>query len=105
MRNKKVETTLFFTICVFSFVLLFIMIYTDNSRAVPENPDTVQNDYYTVTEYEGKIAVFKNEDNIPFEIYDSFTAVLPETDRELLKKGIIANSTEELQRIIEDYTS
>ena len=81
------------------------MIYTDNSRSAPENSDAVQNDYYTVMEYEGKIAVFKNEENIPFEIFDSFAAVLPDTDRELLKNGIIANSTEELQKIIEDYTS
>ncbi|MCH5191092.1 MAG: hypothetical protein J1F23_02905 [Oscillospiraceae bacterium] len=105
MRNKNTKTALFSAVCISSFILLFIMIYTDNSRAVPENSDTVQSDYYIVSEYEGKIAVFKNEEKFPLEIYDSFTAILPDTDRELLKNGIIANSTEELQKIIEDYTS
>lgn len=66
---------------------------------------THQSISYTVSEYEGKVAVFKNSDKVPFEVYESYVSLLPESDRERLKKGIRTESTEELQKIIEDYTS
>ena len=72
---------------------------------IRENPYTPPIDYYTVTEYQGKIAVFKNSDTVPIDVYDSYVSVLPQHDRELLKNGIRTESTSELQKIIEDYTS
>lgn len=61
--------------------------------------------YYKVGEYKGKVAVFKNSDKTPFEIYESYIENFPEHDRELLRNGIKADTAEELQKIIEDYTS
>lgn len=105
MKNKKVKTAFFSAICVFAFALLFAMINNDKNSIGNKDPGAEAKDYYTVAEYDGKIAVFKNEENIPLEIFDSYAAVLPEADRELLRNGIRVNSTEELQKIIEDYTS
>ena len=61
--------------------------------------------YYTVKDYEGKIAIFRNEDTQPFIVYDSYISSLPQADQEKLKNGIIITNTDDLQRAIEDYTS
>ena len=75
------------------------------NKRIRENPYIPPIDYYTITEYQGKIAVFKNSDAIPMDVYDSYVSALPQHDRELLKSGIRTESTSELQKIIEDYTS
>lgn len=105
MRKKHLKIIIFSALCICAFVWLFTAINRDIQNSVYENPYTPQNDYYTVTEYQGKIAVFKNTDKIPLDVYNTYVAYLPEHDRQLLKDGIRANNTAELQDIIEDYTS
>lgn len=105
MKSRKMKIVVFTVICILTLLLLFILIGAQRSDKKPENTTAPKSNYYTVSEYQGKVAVFKNSDNIPFEIYDSYVAVLPEHDRQLLKNGIRANNGEELQKIIEDYTS
>ena len=56
-------------------------------------------------EYDGKIAIFRNEDTQPLNIYDSYVSVLPQSDQEKLKSGITVSNTDDLQKVIEDYTS
>lgn len=60
---------------------------------------------YTVRTYNGKIGIFKNEENSPFEIIDVEVSSLPQTDQLLLSTGIQTKSDSELQQIIEDYES
>ncbi len=62
-------------------------------------------DIYTVKEYEGKIGVFYNQENVPYQEIDVDVASLPEADQALLKEGITVYSTEKLNSIIEDYES
>lgn len=105
MKKKHLKIVLFFVFCACVMTALYISLDKDIENSVRENPYTPQFDYYTVTEYQGKIAVFKNADTIPIDVYDSYISHLPEHDRQLLKKGIRTESTQELQKIIEDYTS
>lgn len=105
MKKKYVKIILFSALCICVIAALFMVLNRDIESEVRENPYTPQNDYYTVTEYQGKIAVFKNTDTIPLDVYDTYVSYLPEHDRELLKEGIRVNNTAELQKIIEDYTS
>jgi len=105
MKKNHLKILLFSAFCVCVLGLLFVMLNRNMENSVRENPYTPQNDYYTVTEYQGKIAVFKNSDTIPLEVYDSYVSHLPEHDRQLLKDGLRADNTVELQKIIEDYTS
>lgn len=102
-RNRKIF--LFFILCVIILCFLYFLLNRDMSEYMRENPYIPPIDYYTITEYQGKIAVFKNDDTIPIDVYDSYVSVLPQHDRELLKNGIRTESTSELQQIIEDYTS
>lgn len=105
MKKKNVKIILFSALCICIIAALFMVLNRDIENEVRENPYTPQNDYYTVTEYQGKIAVFKNTDTIPLDVYNTYVSHLPEHDRLLLKEGIRANNTAELQKIIEDYTS
>lgn len=105
MKKKHVKIILFSVLCICVVAALFMILNRDIENEVRENPYTPRSDYYTVAEYQGKIAVFKNADTIPLEVYDSYVSYLPEHDRQLLKEGIRADSPGELQKIIEDYTS
>ena len=105
MKKKHTKIILFSALCLCVIAGLFMVLNRDIENNIIENPYTPRNDYYTVTEYQGKIAVFKNTDTIPLEVYDTYIEYLPEHDRLLLKDGIRANSLGELQKIIEDYTS
>lgn len=102
-RNRKIF--LFFILCVIILCFLYFLLNKDMNEYIRKNPYIPPIDYYTITEYQGKIAVFKNDDTIPIDVYDSYVSVLPQHDRELLQKGIRTESTSELQKIIEDYTS
>ncbi len=105
MKKNHTKIILFSALCICVIAGLFMVLNRDIEDNIIENPYTPRNDYYTVTEYQGKIAVFKNTDTIPLEVYDTYIEYLPEHDRLLLKDGIRADSPGELQKILEDYTS
>ncbi len=104
MKFKYLKIVIFAFVCFVSLAILYVNLENDIEKQKILNQQSTQ-DYYIVKEYEGKIAVFKNESTIPMNIYDSYVSLLPEHDRTLLENGIRAESTEKLQEIIEDYTS
>lgn len=103
MKTDKIKGAVFTVISILAFLFLFISASPERSEKPRREAQTA--DSYTVAEYDGKIAVFKNGEVVPFEIYDSYVETLPEHDREILRKGIKTKSAAELQKIIEDYTS
>ena len=105
MKKKHTKLILFSALCICVLAGLFMSLNQDIENDVIENPYTPHKDYYTVMEYQGKIAVFKNTDTIPLDVYDTYIEYLPEHDRQILMEGIRADSPGELQKIIEDYTS
>ncbi len=72
---------------------------------ITENAETTVAALYTITDYNGKIALFKRGYSMPVEIFDVNTNSLPQSDRELIIMGVTAYSDEEAQRLVEDYTS
>ncbi len=100
---KKIIT--FFVMCFLVLSVLFVRIDRDIELKETEDTTSSQHTQYTIKDYNGKIAVFENNDTFPKSIYDSYTSVLPESDRKLLEDGIMVTNKSELQRIIEDYTS
>lgn len=103
--KPTLRNLIFASVSVLFFVILCFSYMESKENKIKENPYISPVEYYKVAEYQGKIAVFKNEENIPIEVYESYISVLPQHDRELLKDGIKVTSTEELQKVIEDYTS
>lgn len=75
----------------------------DGEAALPKPSATPKADNYLVTVYEGKIAVFKNDETKPMQTLDLPLSMLPEEDRRILEAGIHADGIGALKRILEDY--
>lgn len=60
---------------------------------------------YTIREYEGRVAVFRREEEEPELVFDVFVHTLPEYDRGQLQQGVKAADYQELVSLLEDYTS
>ncbi len=103
MKSKTLKISIFSLICVLCFATLFVNL--NNDIEIYENENNTKQETYTIKEYEGKIAVFKNSDKKPTTVYEAYVSLLPPQDREKLKNGIKVDNTTDLQKIVEDYTS
>ena len=102
--SKILKISIFSLICVIFIGTLFVNLNNDVESYENEKSQK-QQEIYTIKEYDGKIAVYKNDENKPMEVYESYVSLLPEADRQKLQNGITVDNTTELQKIIEDYTS
>lgn len=96
-----------FFLCLGLFCVVLLCIYlpakNTNQKTNDNTPFTVSNKY-TVREYEGQVAVFSDDSEMPVKVFDTAVSVLPKSDRELLELGITVDTPEELQKLIEDLT-
>lgn len=92
---------------ILSLSVMTVTIAANNKKPETKtiNAETYKSDIYILREYNGKLAVFNGDDNAPSEIFDVYVNSFGEVDRKALYKGITAYSEEELNRLIEDYTS
>lgn len=60
---------------------------------------------YMLGAYQGKVASYRMGNDEPAEVFDVYLDSLPAINQQELLRGIPAQSVEELQRLIEDYTS
>ena len=102
--SKILKISIFSLICVLCMGTLFVNLNNDVESYENEKGQKPQ-EIYTIKEYDGKIAVFRNNDSKPMEVYESYVSLLPEADRQKLQNGITVDNTRDLQEIIEDYTS
>ena len=73
---------------------------------VPDEPLTLPDPAgYVLRSYNGRLAIFQSGSESPEMIFDVYTRLLPQADRERLESGISAPDYETLARLIEDYTS
>ncbi len=59
---------------------------------------------YTIGEWNGKVAVFEEDDTYPMQIFDTDVAGLPDEQRAQVEQGVPVVRAEELYQILEDYT-
>lgn len=105
--NKTLKNLILSVLCFFAVIITgFIMFinFGSKEKEIINAADSVSH-LYTLTEYNGKIALYKNGFSMPVEIFDVNINSLPQSDRELIKNGIHAESDSEIQKFIEDYTS
>ncbi len=96
---------------LFSTIIIsiaFIYLGINNIISIPTNPNTqtreIQQISYIVKEYDGKLAVYNSSDEkTPIAVYDVYIHLLPESDIELLRKGISIFDEESLQKTLEDF--
>ena len=60
---------------------------------------------YRLQSYNGRLAIFREGSDTPEMIFDVYTRLLPQADRDRLEQGIPAPDYETLTRLIEDYIS
>lgn len=60
---------------------------------------------YILKEYNGELAVFRGDSDTPYRLLGVPVSVMSDYDKKILKAGIFTETQEELNRLIEDYTS
>ena len=94
--------TLFFIISV--GIVTVVKIKEVKAQATVNNTDTEISDVYILKETDGKLSVYDDNNELLYQ-YEFDVNSLPETDIEILKKGLVLNGINELRGAIEDYTS
>ena len=61
--------------------------------------------YLVLGSWKGYVALFRGNDEEPWQIFPTSVAALPDADRQKLEEGIIIRSQAALDRILEDYLS
>ena len=105
MKPDVSRFIIFSLVFIFCFTVRFVSLNNDINRRSLRNDSEIIPDYFTIKEYDGKIAVYKNNEESPYVVYDAYVSLLPQQDAERLKKGIVTDDKNYLQSVIEDYTS
>lgn len=82
-----------------------------SAENTPANAENLQTSEVTECGYVlgfddiGRLALFRQGSDKPYKIlYDYDTSLLTDYDRKLIEEGIVADTPQKLQRIIEDIT-
>lgn len=94
-----------------AFVLSAIIITSGfNNIKKDESPTNIADtepstQKYIISEFEGRIALYKSGEKEPLEVYPVFASSLPDSDYARIKKGICVESNDELHSLLDDYLS
>lgn len=83
-------------------------VFSLNAGETPAAANEVTQDAvpkYTFSQYQGQLALYERGFAMPVEIYDVYLEMLPAEEQQKVIDGISAQTDEEIQKIIEDYTS
>ena len=109
MKNKFTLIFTFVTVFAISFLTTDILNQNLLRPIIQSNETTnisLNTSYkYRISVFNGKLAVFEGESKLPYKVYDTYIKNLPEEDAKILTDGIRVNSSTELNKIIEEYTS
>lgn len=83
--------------------------FSSSRITVGVNKDHLCKEHYIIGESEGKIAIFKINDNgeeVLDKVFEDYPiSLLMEIDQERLKEGIVVDSEEELSNVLENFIS
>lgn len=60
---------------------------------------------FLIGNYNGRLAIWKNDDPEPYRVYPCPVYLLPKEEREALQKGISINSMEDVEEFLENFLS
>ncbi len=77
---------------------------TAKATSQAENHTESPEELYILSDYHGRIALFKAGNGTPIKVFDVFTSSLPQKDVDLIKSGI-ALKYEDINNTVEDFLS
>lgn len=99
-------------LCAICLIFSAVVLTTDAIRTSVTGTETSTSSMqetvrapYMLGEYQGKVASYHTGNSEPLEVFDIYLDSLPTVNQQELLRGIPAQSLQELQRLIEDYTS
>lgn len=98
----RIKGTILFTVITLSIIVVCISLTTKPTLAENTTSEAVKTQYI-LSEFNGKLAIFQTNNNIPLEVLDVRIDSLPERDIEKIKNGITANTLNEIFALAEDY--
>ena len=111
MRQNFFMKVAFLSVCAILLLISVVISIPDNTEEndilnYPAQQVGGAGTSYTLSQFEGKLAVFKDNDSNPVEVFDVFIENLPQQDRQLLYTGrLVTTSEQQLLLWIEDYIS
>ena len=103
-----VKKNIVFTCFIITFLVGYFLFDITTSNKIPQAEliNTQKTNYkYILSDHNGYIALFDTTKQEPIEVYNILTESLPLKDINKIKNGIYANSIDELNILIEEYTS
>ena len=100
MRKYIVLSMAFIISCAF-----IILPVSNNDDYPTHNISVTEETGYTLKEYNGQLAIYKNDETTPFKVYEIQVNTLPEHDKNNLQNGICVKNENELNQLISDFTS
>lgn len=88
--------------CVLISTLATSTIYVNKTSAEQTATDAKE---YVIGIREGRIAVFRQGEDKPFLVTDTFANTLPRSDRNELSGGVEVTGEKELRKALEEYCS
>ena len=101
MKKSLKYIIVFSLILLIVFTTLFSLSIAEDKNSISE---TTTNIKYIVKSYEGKIAVFQNNESSPIKIVDVYIDLLPQSDRDILNNGITVSNIDEVNKMLSDYS-
>jgi len=92
---------------VFTEIVIPVDAMTTDVIDVPEPVEEVSAEFYIARERDGRIGIFRSRNGEEQFLYniDTLVRFLPETDQELLRRGVVLYTREELTMFEEDFSS
>ena len=93
-----------------TILIACVMIGSLASQSAAQTPSEsvsaeISTEGYVIKESGGRVAVFKQGEEKPLMITETYLNNLPKTDAEKLKKGVPAEDKKQLRKLLEDYCS
>ena len=108
MTKYRAVSVVLMSILIAAVIVLCALsqsIQNKRAAAKTEESSTLPQVDYVLGEYEGYLAVFRVEQQKPYQVLQMPVQLLPEEDQGAIEAGIHVQTEQELRRLLEDFAS
>lgn len=108
MTKYRAVSVVLMSILIAAVIVLCALsqsIQNKRAAAKTEESSTLPQVDYVLGEYEGYLAVFRGEQQKPYQVLQMPVQLLPEEDQGAIEAGIHVQTEQELRRLLEDFAS